>query len=289
MKTLTSVSETLTRAFIRRPRALRFCLCGALLLVLTASAVAARAQNKTDDATPKKAEGGASAKPRQPTAEAPRNKDEGRGGLAAEVEKKRNDLSESEKLLLSPAPEDQEAFADFLKQPRTGLVRLLPREIFQDKLALRGGGAYYSFARLTHEYGYGSDIELQRDHFSTGFAGADFGFLVDLGDVPLEGVTRDTFGVREMNEYKPPAAEPKAREEYRRFGQGFQAEGFTYKSRLPVRVDNTYALRSINYNDSDVLVAFRVVRKDSDGSVVLLWRLLKKYSKPTLERAARGP
>ena len=48
--------------------------------------------------------------------------------------------------------------------------------------------------------------------------------------------------------------------------------------------------RSISYDHSDVLVAFRVVRKDFDGSVVLLWKILKKYSKPGLQRsvAANG-
>jgi hypothetical protein len=53
---------------------------------------------------------------------------------------------------------------------------------------------------------------------------------------------------------------------------------------LPVAVNSSYLLRSIDYSNSDVLVAFKVVRKDSDGSVILAWKLLKKYLVPELAR-----
>ena len=58
-----------------------------------------------------------------------------------------------------------------------------------------------------------------------------------------------------------------------------------YKTHQPAIVNNTYVLRGIHYSDSDVLVAFRIVRKDLDDSVVILWKLLKKYPKPVLARA----
>jgi hypothetical protein len=34
---------------------------------------------------------------------------------------------------------------------------------------------------------------------------------------------------------------------------------------------------------TDVLVAFRVVRKDADESVTIAWKLLKKYPEPKLD------
>jgi hypothetical protein len=55
---------------------------------------------------------------------------------------------------------------------------------------------------------------------------------------------------------------------------------------LPAAAGRTYALRSIVYEESDVLVAFRLLRQDADGSVVLLWKILKKYPKPALKRDA---
>jgi hypothetical protein len=126
--------------------------------------------------------------------------------------------------------------------------------------------------------------------FSVGFAGADFGFIAQLGDVPLEQMATEAESARFLYTFAAPTAEPNAREQWRRSGAGFQVGELTYKSRLPALANNTYLLRSINYGSSDVLVAFRVVRKEEDGSMVLLWKTLHKFSKPQLEkeRAAAG-
>ena len=40
--------------------------------------------------------------------------------------------------------------------------------------------------------------------------------------------------------------------------------------------------RMSSYDQADVLVAFRVVDIDSDGSAVILWKLLKTYPAPRL-------
>lgn len=209
-----------------------------------------------------------------------------RARAAAEIESLREQIKAKEAVLLAPSEEDRNAYADFLAQPRTGLVRLLPRERWDGKLSIRGGGAYYSFTRLTNEYVNGSDVELQQDNFAVGFAGANFGFMADLGNVPLETLSAGSEALRFMAAYQTPLVEPEARAAYRQFaGAGRQEGGLTYTNRLPVLANNTYALRSINYGTSDVLVAFRVVRKDFDGSVVLLWKVLKKYPKPELQRS----
>jgi hypothetical protein len=206
-------------------------------------------------------------------------------------------LNEKEKLLLSPSDKDQAKFAEFLKQPETGLIRILPRGLYDNRLTIRGGGAYYSFALLTHEYGRGSDIGLEQIQtqeyapppianyvFQTGFAGADGGFIVRLGNVPLEKVTLDHKGVKFLADFTPPSTEPEARKVFRRDYAGVMKNRFEYKWRSQVIVNQTYALRSINYRTSDVLVAFRVVSKDSDGSVDILWKMLKRFPTPTLVR-----
>ena len=202
-----------------------------------------------------------------------------REDLLKEVESRREELTSLEKKLLAPSEEDRAAYATLLRQPDTGIIRLIPRE---NKLTI--GGAYYSFSRLTHEYGYGSDIELQQDYLSVGFAGADFGMLTNLGDVPLEDLVMEQPALRFLAGYETPRREPDARSEYRRASEGFTSDGTSYRSRLPVEVKTTYLLRSINYDQADVLVAFSVVRKDIDRSVIIVWKLLKRYPKPELVR-----
>jgi len=216
-----------------------------------------------------------------------------RGDILKELRKKHAEIAALEKKFLEPSEEDQTRYAAFLRQPDTGLIRLLPREQFDTEsykdgkksIVMRGGGAYYSFTTLTHEYGNGSDIELQQDGFQVGFAGADYGFMTNVGDIPIESVGPDTRGVDVFGAYKPPRLEQLARREYRRFSEGADLEGVAVRSRLPVVSDSTYLLRSINYRESDVLVVFRVLHVDSDGSVVIVWKMLKKFGKPNFTPA----
>ena len=155
---------------------------------------------------------------------------------------------------------------------------------FNAGLLINGGGAYYSFTRKTHEYGSHSDIQLQRGELSVGFAGVNYGLMKRLGDVPLETVDFELPAVKVLVSYKPASQHSQARLEKRRLEQDTEIEGLSFKRRLPLQSNTTFLLRSIDYHQSDVLVAFRVVRVDSDGSAIILWKLLKKFSIPHLAR-----
>ena len=213
-----------------------------------------------------------------------------RAEVLNDIETKRAQLAEIEKQFLSPSAEDRAAYAEFLAQPGTGVIRLLPREKFDSfmnkkaGLVTRGGGAYYSFSRLTHEYGYGSDLELSSGYLSVGFAGADYGMLLKLEGARLEDLSTELPGVAFLAKYNAATEEPQARIEQRRFGTGTVIDGATYKERVPVEVGATYVLRSINFETSDVLVAFRIVRQDTDGSLIIAWKMLEKYPTPKLAR-----
>ena len=216
--------------------------------------------------------------------------------LLEEIKTKRVELTALEKSFLSPAEEDQMLYAEFLRTPNTGLVRLLPREKFDSdvykenrkSIAMRGGGAFYSFSRLTHEYGSGNDLALDQGWFYVGFSGADYGFMTNVGDLPLELLNLEHPAVSTFYAYKPAKEEPEARREYRRFIAGAVLDGLPVKRRSPAQLNSTYLLRSITYLRSDLLVAFRVVRVDSDGSTTIIWKLLKSYEVPKLNAASPG-
>jgi len=205
-----------------------------------------------------------------------------RAQLISEIDSLHSQLKAKEAELLSPSEEDKTAFADFLKQPETGLIRLLPREKFKGKLSIRGDGTFYSFAQLSQEYGHGSDIGLEKEKLRVGFAGVSYGFLLMLGDVPLEDVDLETAGVPFLSNYVAPSTMHAATEEKRRKIEGVQANGLTYRGEIPAVVKKTYIVRSIEYRSSDTLVAFRIVRQDTDGSLIILWKMLKKFPVPQL-------
>ena len=212
-----------------------------------------------------------------------------RDDVIKELEVKRAQLAVLEKKILAIDDSDRQEFASFLSQPQTGVIRLLPRETYDGKrergLTINGGGAFYSFVRLTHDYGQGSDIMLEQEYFSVGFAGADYGMLLNVGDVSIEQVANDHAATRALLDYTPPVKEAEARAEYRKLWQGLELSGFTFKSRLPAKVSNTYLLRSISMERSDILAVFRTVRKDTDGSYILVYKVLKSFPKPKMERS----
>jgi hypothetical protein len=189
----------------------------------------------------------------------------------------RSQVENLEKDVLSPAEND----VRLAEKQGLNVFRLMPREVYDGKLDIRGGGAYYSFTRKTHEYGYGSDIELQQGNLSVGFAGADYGFIFDLGETPLADVTKETNEVIFLAGYKPPTIMTEVRSEQAK-ARNYEVNNIIYKENLPAVVGNTYVLRSINFRNSDVLVALKIHRKDTDGSLVIFWKMLETFEKPLI-------
>lgn len=211
-----------------------------------------------------------------------------------------NDL---EKKLLEPSDEDEQEFADFLREPDSGLIRMYPlgrrRVVSLEDLASGrrpGFGAFaslYSFSKAKHGnclHGYvdprlgWAELRLINGRFITGFTGESLGVMVALGDVPLESVTPDTYGVTGLTNITPPTDYFEAANLSRRNRAGFALERFRYGSALPVAEKMTYVLRSTSNKRADVLVGFRVVRIEESGAVTVVWRKLKSYPKPSWKR-----
>ena len=167
------------------------------------------------------------------------------------------------------------------------VFRLMPRELYDHKFTVQGGGAYYSFTTKSHDYQKIAQIELSQNYLSVGFAGADYGFIADLGSVPLAGITKETDEINFLVNYKPPTKEADVRIEQRKAGN-YETENATYRSRVLFSVGHSYALRAISFDQADVLVALKIYRKDTDGSLIIFWKLLENFEKPKLTRNEQG-
>ena len=161
------------------------------------------------------------------------------------------------------------------------VFRLLPREKYDRKFTMRGGGSYYSFTTKSHDYQKIPQIGLEQNNLKVGFAGADYGFIADLGETSLNNVTRKTGEVDFLVNYKPPTKEPEVRSEQRK-AWNYEAGGFSYKSNVPAVVGHAYVLRAISFDEADVLVMFKIHRKDVDGSLIIFWKLIDNFKKPAL-------
>ncbi|HEY6806276.1 MAG TPA: hypothetical protein VI306_22040 [Pyrinomonadaceae bacterium] len=213
-------------------------------------------------------------------------------------------FNSDEKKLLTPALEDQERFASLLRTPDTGLVKLFPWSRWRRVISIDDLGdgrtpvfnlyaSTYSFSKNRYgnalngfvdpRLGWG-ELKLIGSRFFTGFMGESLGVLVALGDVPIETVTPETEGVIGLTKITPPTDYVEASSLSRRNRGGFELDKFSYGSSLPVLANTTYVLRSTSNRRADVLVAFYVLHVAPDGSVTIVWRKLKSYSKPDWKR-----
>jgi hypothetical protein len=126
------------------------------------------------------------------------------------------------------------------------------------------------------------------------------GLLTELSDLPLASVTLTTPGVEFLNKLSPPQTYADLVELTEKISQGFTVGDFAYRSVIDVRLERTYVLRSIlykrngvvvypyepyhrlqlkslAYDGSDTLVAFRIIRRHTDGSVTILWKRLQAF------------
>jgi hypothetical protein len=181
---------------------------------------------------------------------------------------------------------------DLLSDSSTGIVKLMNDRQMLEGVGIRGGGAYYDFVRRDQEYNYGSDISLRDGSLTTGFAGLDYGYILRLGRIPLREIlvespedlppslprgARDAW--RFMWEYRPPRDVKQLR-----LQQG-EAEtkvvGNTSLSSATVAEENaSYLLRALQISRHDILVALHIQRILRDGSVILVWKILKIFDTP---------
>ena len=96
------------------------------------------------------------------------------------------------------------------------VVRILPRERYDHKTTVQGGSTYYSFTTGSHDYQKIAQIGLEQNYLKVGFAGADYGFIGDLGETPLSNVTKEMVEVNFLVNYKPPTDEIDVRSEQRK-------------------------------------------------------------------------
>ena len=180
--------------------------------------------------------------------------------LSAELDKLASEL-------LLPDPADVSDAATYGAKA----FRIMPREIFERKLpSPQGGGSYYSFTTGSHDYQKIAQIGLEQDFILSGFAGGDYGLLADLGRTELKSISLLSPEAAALAEHTP-----------KMYTRGYQSGAFNFVARVPAIVGNSYLLRAVDFDRADVTVALKIVRKDSDGSLIVYWKPLVMRDKVT--------
>lgn len=185
---------------------------------------------------------------------------------------------------------------------------------------VQGNGKYFSFRQKEYVDYALSDIGFQ-DKWIFSMGSLNQGILVGLGDVNLEDVSLTAKGVDYLADFKPAPTIEGAAKDHQQFEDGLKVGDFNYQKIVEVEKNKTYAVRVVAYNPyypipesyktgksasksdkssanaranptkiysfgndvrQDVIVAFRVIEKEEDGSIVLLWKELRRESSPEL-------
>lgn len=223
--------------------------------------------------------------------------------------------------LRAPNPEDLVTYKDFLLQPDTGIVRLLPGYNCESKYVVRVDGNCAnslpggSFHRFRKDSISGDVVFLDGDIVAEGFFSNSI--MTGLGDIPLDKVSNDTRGMKFLTDFKPDSDLAVVKTQYLQILKGVQIDEFIYANRLLAIPDMTYALRIVAYRNGnnvvkrlsqyelqgiapppesqdmmflalkddarvDLTVGFRVIRKDADGSITLIWKELSRKDSPVI-------
>lgn len=221
--------------------------------------------------------------------------------------------SKEESKLLTPDKEDLKKYTQFLRQPETGLIKLIADQGCAEhtsvlnvsgeclKYSMPGGGASYSFRTENYRIRRLSDITFKDNSFQSSGILAH-ALLVNIGDVALEHISLQTAGLKFLTDFETTDDFERARKIDLRLIEGIQDSGFTYKRVLEAAENTTYVLRSIAYRGNhyravqglvydeldfdrrkDITVAFRIIRRDDD-SVTILWKRLSEKNSPKVKK-----
>ena len=234
---------------------------------------------------------------------------------------KKKELSERDKTLrkkmTAPDADDLILLQDFLKQSGTGIFRLFPDYdcVAKDVVRVSGncenifpGTGFYSFRRKDYSDDVLFDIQLKDGNLvADGFL--SLGILTHLGNFSLDDVSLESKGGKFINDFIPTEKSADVKTQYAEFGKGIESDGYRYAREVEVKLGEIYLMRVIAYRlqrklteripylgnveaeklsaleddvREDITIAFRIIRKNRNGSLTIISKELARKKSPSI-------
>ena len=214
--------------------------------------------------------------------------------------------------------QEKQTYRKLLLMPNTGIFRVLPHQAYLRPLNTIENRSQknvldrYPFPVLGKSKGnFTPNLPLQivKGKFQLQSQGVDYGFMAEIGDVPLEKLDANFLAVdpkkrNSLVNYQPPSKLSALLIEKRKI-----ITGKHQNSNVDAKLNHTYLVRNLQFQlpeniannqvisrkqrryidqllqmqSSDVIVAFRPVRRHSDGSYTVTWRVLQQLKDPQIE------
>ncbi|HRH42572.1 MAG TPA: hypothetical protein PKY82_13170 [Pyrinomonadaceae bacterium] len=222
--------------------------------------------------------------------------------------------TEKELKLVEVDAELIEEYKEFLANDKMGIFRLMPDFGCNDnkniivakeecqKYSMPGTGSAYSFRKNTYRLWRLADLTYKNGVF---FSGSKYtqGIIGVLGDVGLDDISLNSIGAKQLREFVPVADYKEIEQQYKKLERGVIVNGVLFSTKLKIKENTSYILRSIAYRGKsytavaphitydefefdkrfDILIAFRVLKMEKDGSVIILWKELERKESPKLK------
>ncbi len=220
---------------------------------------------------------------------------------------------------LRPKAEDVANHAAFLRQGKTGIVRLVADAGCGDgtmvlavagpcmEYPMPGNGSSYSFREGNYRLRRLSDLRFVDGNFAVSGV-LHHGLMTGIGDISLDKVQLNTKGLEHLNNFRPATQLAKAVEAGRELQNPVEKDGYYYARELRAVEQMTYVFRSVAYRGNvyrsiggfvydelkfdkrmDITVAFRIIRKHDDGSITVIWKEIARKPSPVLKRKKGEP
>lgn len=199
--------------------------------------------------------------------------------------------AQTEKLpdILKPDAES-EAYA---QRMGAKVFKLLPYKMFNkwpppestkdedQPLGIRGGGANYSFS--TGFYSFNKNPEIRLEDKQLVSAGVpEITFFADLGKRDLSTIDSKSAEADYFLAYKVPKYWKDFPAERLKFSKGVMGGLLTLSSEVFFSSGNSYLLRAIRVEKTDITVVLQILRIDPDGSLTIAWKKLAEVPSPMI-------
>ncbi|NJM53833.1 MAG: hypothetical protein HC846_10860, partial [Blastocatellia bacterium] len=115
-----------------------------------------------------------------------------------------------------------------------------------------------------------------------------------IGDTDLNEINLKSPASKFLTDFKPSRSKTEFQQQTRVLEKGIVANGYIYSTFAPVKLNSAYIFRSITFSpvrtssrftfwNTDLIIAFKIVGQETDGSIVFIWKKLKEKSAPYLE------
>lgn len=217
--------------------------------------------------------------------------------------------------LITPKSEDLQQYVALIKSSGGGLFRLFQNFDCEEKYVLKinekcanyiSGYSTYSFRRKSYF--------SEQDFIDIQFKGDDLvsreflsqSIITNLGDVPIEDVSLNSNGMGFLSKFTPQSNPQAVKNQYNEITNGIKENGYFYSNIVKAELNTTYGMRIIAYhftvpsryvteiadrrfyfintdNRRDLTIAFRIIRKDEDGNITIVWKELNNKTPPKLK------